>query len=236
VTEKTYRQSRYRRPTGSTELFVVRHGESEPASASSVFPLVDGHGDPALAPEGWEQAERVADRLAGEALDAIYVSTLRRTVQTAAPLAARTGSEPIVEPDVREVFLGEWEGGRFRHLMAEGGPVVDRFFAEERWDVIPGAESAEAFSARIGEAFGRIIAANPGGRVAVFTHGGVIAELLAQASGGGRAFAFLGLDNGSISQLVWTGRWVVRRTNDTSHLRSGFDDPPLGDGSSGASA
>ena len=221
---------------GSTELFVVRHGESEPATASSVFPLVDGHGDPTLAPDGREQAEQVADRLGSEALDAIYVSTLRRTSETAAPLAARLGLRPRVEPDVREVYLGEWEGGRFRHLMAEGGPVVDRFFAEERWDAIPGAEPADAFTARIGGAFERIIAAHPGGRVAVFTHGGVIAELLAQASGGGRAFAFLGLDNGSITQLVWTGRWVVRRTNDTSHLRVGFDDPPIDGGSSGASA
>jgi probable phosphoglycerate mutase len=161
---------------------------------------------------------------------------LRRTVQTAAPLAAHLGLEPIVEPDLREVLLGEWEGGRFRHLMAEGGPVVDRFFAEERWDVIPGAEPSEAFTARISAAFERIIAAHPGGRVAVFTHGGVIAELLAQASGGGRAFAFLGLDNGSITQLVWTGQWVVRLSNHTSHLRPGFDDPPTGDGASGASA
>ena len=46
-----------------------------------------------------------------EPIDAIYVTTLRRTHETAAPLAARLGITPIEEPDLREVFLGEWEGG-----------------------------------------------------------------------------------------------------------------------------
>lgn len=236
MSEPTFRQSKFRRPAGSVELFVVRHGESEPASASTPFPLVDGHGDPMLAPEGREEAERVADRLGGEPLDAIYVSTLRRTVQTALPLAGRLGLTPLVEPDLREVHLGDWEGGRFRQQMAEGGPVVERFFQEERWEVIPGAEKAGAFAGRVGAAFARIIDAHPGGRVAVFTHGGVIAQLLGEASGGGRPFAFLGVDNASITQLVWTGRWVVRRTNDTSHLKPGFDDQVSDGGSSGVSA
>ncbi len=98
---KVVRQARFRRPPGATEMFLVRHGESEPAVAGEVFPLVDGHGDPALAPEGREQAERVADRLAGQGVDAIYVTTLRRTHETAAPLAGRHGLEPRVERDLR---------------------------------------------------------------------------------------------------------------------------------------
>lgn len=42
--------------------------------------------------------------------------------------------------------------------------------------------------------------------------------MLALASGS-RPFAFLGADNGSISQVVVMGeRWAVRRFNDTAHL------------------
>ena len=59
-----YRQTRFRRPPGSTELLLVRHGESEPMIPGRPFPRVDGHGDPALAPEGERQAELLADRLA----------------------------------------------------------------------------------------------------------------------------------------------------------------------------
>src|SRR3546814_20869591 len=59
--------------------------------------------------------------------DAIYVSTLRRTAETAAALAAALGVTPVVDPDLREVHLGEWEGGLFRQKIAEGDPIaVDR--------------------------------------------------------------------------------------------------------------
>ena len=63
--------------------------------------------------------------------------------QTAAPLAARTGLEPAVVPELREVSLGEWEGGEFRIRMAEGDPIAIQAVAEERWEVIPGAETME---------------------------------------------------------------------------------------------
>lgn len=213
-----YRQSRFQPPPGATELFLVRHGESEPARLDSPFPLVDGQGDPNLSPEGREQAVRVGERLSAENFDAIYVTTLRRTVQTAAPLAARVGASPRVEADLREVHLGEWEGGLFRKMVAEGGPVAQRLFAEERWDVIPGAEPAEVFAARVGDAVSRLAAAHSGERLAVFTHGGVIAQVLALASGS-RPFTFLGADNGSISHVVVSGaQWAVRRFNDTAHL------------------
>jgi probable phosphoglycerate mutase len=118
MAEQEYRQTRFRRPPGSTELLLVRHGASEPHVSGRSFALVDGHGDPALAPEGRDQALRVAHRLEREHLDALYVTSLRRTHETAAPLADRLGLTPIVEPDLREVFLGEWEGGLFRQKMA----------------------------------------------------------------------------------------------------------------------
>lgn len=230
MAEQEYRQTRFRRPPGSTELLLVRHGASEPAVPGRSFALVDGHGDPALAPEGREQAQRVANRLAGERLDAIYVTNLRRTLDTATPLAERIGLPPIVEPDLREVHLGEWEGGLFRQCMAEGHPVALRVREEERWDVIPGAEPQEIFAERVRAAITRIVTAHPDQRVAVFAHGGSIGQLMNLAVGGGRGFAFVGCDNGSISHLVAVDdHWVVRRFNDTSHLQDGFDLDPLPD-------
>ncbi|MEO6988921.1 MAG: histidine phosphatase family protein [Aquihabitans sp.] len=221
----TYRQRRFRQPDGATSIILVRHGESEPAVPGVPFPLVDGHGDPALAPDGREQARAVASRLAAEQLDALYVTTLRRTVQTAAPLVALTGLEPTVEPDLREVHLGEWEGGLYRQKAAEGDPIIDLMVSEQRWDVIPGAEPADRLNSRVESAVNRIAAAHRGGRVAVFSHGGVIGTVLALATGS-RALAFVGCDNGSISQIVVFGdQWYVRRVNDTSHLSGGLDRP-----------
>ncbi|HKA82435.1 MAG TPA: histidine phosphatase family protein [Acidimicrobiales bacterium] len=222
----TYRQLRFRRPPGACELLLVRHGESAPAREGDPFPLVNGHGDPPLDPVGHDQAERVAARLAHEPITAIYVSNLRRTAETAAPLAARLGLEPRIDPDLREVYLGEWEGGSFRKYVVEGHPVAQRMYAEQRWDVIPGAEPGEAFATRVRGAIERIAAAHPDETVAVVTHGGVIGQVLAEA-GGARAFAFTGSDNAAVSQVVVTDeRWVIRRYNDTAHLGLAFTTAP----------
>ena len=196
-----YRQAQFLPPPDAATLLLIRHGESQPARPDAPFPVVDGHSDPALAPEGREQAERVAGRLGALHIDAIYVTTLRRTAQTAAPLARMLGITPAVAPGLREVHLGAWEGGLFRKMVAERHPLAERMWAEERWDVIPGAEPAPALAARVREAIEQLAAAHPGQRLAVFTHGGVIGQALALASGS-RPFAFTGADNGSISHLV----------------------------------
>ena len=224
------RQVRYQRPPGATELVLVRHGESAAAIQGESFQLVDGHGDPPLAPEGIEQAERVGERLAAEGgIDAVYVTTLRRTSQTAAPFLRilGDGAPPVaVEPDLREVHLGEWEGGVFRTKVLSRDPIAVRMLTEERWDVIPGAEPADAFAARVKGAIQRLHAAHPDQRVAVFTHGGVIGMALALATDS-RQFAFVAADNASISHLVVAGEhWIVRRFNDTGHLATDLDRPP----------
>jgi probable phosphoglycerate mutase len=214
-----YRQLRFTPPPGATEIFLVRHGESEPAVPGRPFPTVDGHGDPALAPQGLAQAERVGERLAATSFHAVYVTTLRRTAQTAAPLLRRLGMEARVEPDLREVSLGEWDGGEYRQRVAEGHPLALKMIQEERWDVIPGAEPMDVFADRVRGAMQRLVEAHAGERVAVFTHGGVIGEVLRQVVETPRRFAFVGADNGSISTVVSVaGRWVLRSFNDTSHL------------------
>lgn len=223
---RVYRQYRFSRPPGACELLLVRHGESAPARDDEPFPLVDGHGDPPLAPVGHEQAERVADRLRHEDIAAVYATTLRRTVETASPLATRLGLEIRVEPDLREVYLGEWEGGVFRKHVAEEHPLARRMFTEQRWDVIPGAEPSEDFAGRVRAGVRRIAEAHRDEAVVVVSHGGVIGQILAEATGS-RRFAFTGSDNAGISHLVVTGDlWMVRRFNDTAHLGMVFTTAP----------
>ncbi|HTU37279.1 MAG TPA: histidine phosphatase family protein [Acidimicrobiales bacterium] len=215
---RSFSQRPYVGPPGSTELFLVRHGASADSVEGETFELVEGQGDPPLSEIGRHQAELVALRLANEPFDGLYVSTLRRTAQTAAPLVARSGLTPVVDADLREVFLGEWEGGLLRQKATDQDPLLDQVWKEQRWDVIPGAESREVFGGRLRRAVERITAAHPGGRVVVFSHGAAIGELLAQASGS-KPFAFLNADNASISRIVVAPeRWVVRGYNDTAHL------------------
>jgi 2,3-bisphosphoglycerate-dependent phosphoglycerate mutase len=214
----SFQQHRFTPPPGATEVVLVRHGQSAAYVDGQPFPLVDGQGDPPLSELGHQQARRVCARLAAEDISAIYVTTLRRTAQTATPLAAQLGLDCQVEAGLREVHLGDWEGGLYRKMVASGHPASRQASAEERWDAIPGAEPAAQFAARVRTAISRLAAAHPGQQVAAFTHGGVIGQALALASNS-RPFAFNGADNASISRLVITSDlWIVRGFNDAAHL------------------
>lgn len=218
--QRVYAQVRFTRPEGSTELLLVRHGQSAVADMDHPFPLVNGRGDPPLSPLGVAQANATAQRLLDLELDAIFVTQLQRTMQTAEPLAAATGLLPVVETGLVEVSMGEWEGGVYRQRMAERHPLALRAFAEQRWDVIPGGESNESLAKRTAAALARIADAHRGGRVVLFVHAVVISSLLAQATGS-EPFAFVSVDNASISELVVEGgRWHLRRFNDTAHLEN----------------
>ena len=217
---QTYRQRAFAVPADATELIVIRHGASAALEPGETFELVEGHGDPPLAPEGREQARAVAERLHGEPLRALFVTPLQRTHQTAEPLAGATGLKPQVIEDLREVHLGEWEGGEYRRRMHERDPVAMRALMEERWDVIPGAETMESLAARVAAGLDTMLAAiGPGGTGAAVLHGGVIGELCRQVTAS-RPFAFIHADNCSVTRIVQfsVGHRLLRSFNDTAHL------------------
>lgn len=217
-----FRQHRFVLPEGATRVLLIRHGESAAARRGERFPLVDGHADPALHPHGELQAERLGERFGAEPwaseIAAIYVTTLRRTHQTAAPLAARLGLEPRVIADLREVFLGDWEGGELRWRAADRDPIFLQVLEQRRWDVIPGSEPQEVFHERLQRGLTNVAAAHPNECVAVVVHGGVIGQILGAASNSD-AFVFSGADNASVSELIVHGNHrTIRRFNDTAHL------------------
>lgn len=212
------RQHRFTPPKGAADLLLIRHGESMPAVRGQSFPMVDGHGDPALHPDGEAQAIAVGERLKTEPIKAIYVTTLRRTHQTAAPLAQALGMEPRVEADLREVCLGDWDGGEYRFRSADRDPAILRAMERQEWGEIPGAETTAQLHDRVERGLRRIAAAHPDELVAVVVHGGVIGALMSVATGA-KPLAFMGAANGSISRIVVDGeRLIVRGFNDVAHL------------------
>src|SRR5436305_3062168 len=105
---ESYPQRQFILPPDATEVVLVRHGASAAAVPGEPFEELEGQSDPPLAPEGERQAIAVAERLAasGETFAGLFVTPLKRTQQTAAPLAERSGLEPVVVPELREVGLG----------------------------------------------------------------------------------------------------------------------------------
>jgi probable phosphoglycerate mutase len=217
----SFHQTPYQLPPGATEVIMVRHGASAPPVEGIPNPLIGGHSNPALAEAGKAQAEIVAAGLKDEPISAIFVSTLRRTAETAAPLAAATGLEPTAIADLREIFLGDYEAGLYRIKLAEGDPAVKRVFENEAWSEIPGAETYEEFGPRITRGIEEIVRqVGPDKAAVAVLHGAVIGQLCRQATDS-RPFAFVHADNGSVSRLVVNpdGRWLLRSFNDISHLR-----------------
>jgi probable phosphoglycerate mutase len=213
-------QRPYSVPLGATEIIAVRHGASADAVPGQPFPLLNGRGDPPLSPAGEAQADLIARRLRHEPVAGLYVTPLRRTHRTAAPLAAALGLTPVVIEELIEVGLGDWEGGEFRLRAAAGDPVVRQVFVEHRWDALPNGEAADSIAQRVRAGVGRIVADTGPDRVAVaILHGGVIGELCRQATGS-RPLAFAGSDNGSITRVVVgaDGTLTLRGFNDITHL------------------
>jgi probable phosphoglycerate mutase len=213
-------QRPFKLPKGATEVVLVRHGASAAAIPGTPLPLLGGRSNPDLSDLGQQQAAAVCERLAKEKIAKLFVTPLRRTAITAAPLAEATGLEPAVVDNLAEVWLGDWEGGEYRVREASGDPIVSRAFEEERWDIIPGGESAESLAGRVRAGIESVVAATGPDAIAVaVAHGAVIGEACRQATGS-RPFAFVHSDNGSLTRIVVRadGRWLLRTFNDVSHL------------------
>ncbi len=224
----TFPQLRFQLPEGTTQITLVRHGQTQPADPDNPFPLKDGHGDPLLTERGHAQAAAVGDRLADEPIDMICVSSLTRTHETAAPLAAKLGLEPVEIADLREIFLGDWEGGLFRQKAEEGHPAVLAMREKGDWGELPGAESNAELVARTTGAIADLHANHRGKHIVCFVHGGVVAAIVSYAVGA-TLWRFMGSDNGAIHRLgIHDERWMLRGYNDINHLVTAGVQTPAG--------
>ncbi len=151
-----------------TTILLARHGETD-WNRELRF---QGHADPPLNETGRRQARELAKRLAGERLDAVYSSPLRRARETADIVAERLGLAVEVDEGLCEVDVGSWSG-LTRAEIEERFPEAFR-----RWiDHGPGWEDGESYeemAVRVVAALGRISRRHRGGRVLMVTHGGPI--------------------------------------------------------------
>ncbi|WP_327753887.1 histidine phosphatase family protein (plasmid) [Sphingobium sp. SJ10-10] len=212
-------QKRFALPQGARQIILVRHGSSVGPTLETVELGTLTITNPPLAEDGHAQAEAVGRALADTDIAAIFVTPLQRTRQTADPLVQAVGIAPIVVDDLREVHMGDFEHSFYEHAAARH-PIIDRMFVEETWEVIPNAESATHFADRVQRGIRQVLDACGGGETAVlFSHAGTIAEICRQATGS-RAFAFMGVENASLSRLIVRadGSWQLRSFNEVSHL------------------
>ena len=179
-------------PAGRCRVVVARHGQ---AMAVEDGEPVWSHHPIGLTPLGRRQAERLAAALAPVALGAVYTSDLNRAIETAGPVAAAAGLEPVVVPELREIFLGELEGQTLARVHADHPPFVPwlevsfnhRFpttdFHHPAGLVFPGGESVAAVWDRVRGPFLDLARRHCGATFAVIAHGWVLQPLLCHVIG-----------------------------------------------------
>jgi broad specificity phosphatase PhoE len=107
-----------------------------------------------------------------------------RARATAVPIAARLGLTPTTIDDLREMDFGRFEGRSFEEIHRLDPQFVERL-ADVHDDNLkwPEGERRGAFYERVWRAFGQVVDEQPGRRVVVVAHGGVIGAFMAMLRG-----------------------------------------------------
>lgn len=176
-----------------------------------------GPADPELAPQGWDQARRLATWLLGETVDAVCSSPLRRALQTAEPLA-EAKRLPIEVVD----GVAEWDRGATSYIPVEELRAAN----DPTWKALAAGALDELgvdpvdFQGRVVAAMDQIAADHPDQVVAVVCHGGVLNAYLSAVLGLDRML-FFPPDYTCINRVEVgrSGKRLLRTLNETPHLR-----------------
>ncbi len=134
----------------------MRHGQTHAnvsGELDTAYPGLD------LTDLGQTQARAAARAVMGEPLDAIYVSRLVRTHQTAAPTATVRGLESVVLDGLHEVQAGEYEMRKDHDAIHGYISSVSSWLAGDLHVEMPGGESGHAFLERYDAAVHTILEA-----------------------------------------------------------------------------
>jgi len=205
--------------SGATRIIAVRHGETD----WNVDTRIQGQLDIALNEKGRWQAQRVAQALAEETLDAVYSSDLSRAYATAQAIALAQAEPALAvqtHTGLRERGFGTFEGHTYAAIEAQW-PEESRLWRIREPDFAPvGGESPLQVMARVGQAVNEIALQHPGEQIVLVAHGGVLDMLYRlatqQSVSAPRTWE---LGNTAINRLLWTPEaMTLVGWSDTRHL------------------
>jgi broad specificity phosphatase PhoE len=212
------------------QLMIARHAET----TWNVERRIQGWTDSPLTTHGTQQARALADRLRAGKIDAIYSSDSLRAIRTAECVGLWHDLEvtPIVH--LRESSWGDWEGMTADEISERYPELWPKFVKRGQdtsmddadWEsttLVPGGESAQTASDRIGVALEQIKAKHAGSsdRVLVVGHGGSLRFIFTHALGIRPIYARrFHVDNTALSEIWYTAHHlpVIHLVNDISHL------------------
>ena len=164
----------------ATRIFLVRHGATQ-LSVEDAF--AGGGTDVPLSDIGRGQLEKLAVRLAGEPIAAVYASPLGRTMETARILAAPHRLPVTPKDGLREISHGHWEG-KTRAAVEKEYPKEYALWESDPFSFAPpDGETGLAVTARALPALLAIVEAHPGVQVLVASHKATIRLLIGSLLG-----------------------------------------------------
>ncbi len=185
-------------------ILFMRHGQTPANVIGSLDTATPG---PGLTELGAEQADAVVAALAHEPIAAIYVSKLRRTHETAAPLAAALGLTPVELPGTHEIEAGDLEGLTTHDAVRAYMGTAFAWGSGDLTPRMPGSGDGAAFFGRFDASIAQVVANHPAdATVVVVSHGAAIRVWTAAR------VAHLGDGFTSDNHLANTGVVVVEST------------------------
>jgi len=198
-------------------LLLVRHGITEFNSTRRFA----GYSDVEMSAVGLRQVETLRDRLAGEKIDVVYSSDLKRAMVTAEVIRSDRQVDIVACPELREVNYGEVEGLTYpeiRQRYPEVAELVANFTLRLNF---PGGESFEEFIERVSKFADRLNRHAPSETVLVVSHSGPLRTLVCALMGIAHTCWWqLRFDNASLSIVDTYPRGaILSLLNETSHLK-----------------
>jgi len=169
-----------------TKILLIRHGDTD-----NVDKVLAGRIDSSLNDEGVSQSLRIAEVLKHLTIHAIYASPLKRTQQTAQPLANYLHLDVKINNELNQVNFGDLQG-----------LSIDELFQDPNWKIfeenpalakIPGGEDGFMVRERVSAAILKLINQYPQDAViAIFSHGSIIRHTISY---------FIGLPLENLNQI-----------------------------------
>jgi broad specificity phosphatase PhoE len=164
-----------------TTLWLVRHGQTDWNLAGR------WQGQAPHAPElnevGRTQALAIRDQLRDVRLTAVYASDLLRSRQTAEIVAEPYGLPVRLEPRLREINLGTWEGMLSDEIQARFPQELVMRAQDPLNTPAPQGESPSEVATRVYAALDEIAAKHRGESVLIVGHGVSLAVIICRAEG-----------------------------------------------------
>ncbi len=200
-----------------TSIYLIRHGEAE----GNLYRRAQGHYEADITAKGHRQIAALAERFKDIHIDALYSSDLRRTQITAGAITKYHDLPMNLEPQLREVCLGQWEDEPWGNLSHDFPEAMTAFNDDPEAWTAPGAESFVHLKERMMAVIRRLAKAHEGQTIACVSHGMAIRTLLSDILGvpSNEIRRLPHGDNTSVSLLEVEGDEInVVFYNDASHL------------------